>query len=306
METISARYEQAICFATVAEAGSFTRAAALLERSKAHVSKQVGALEEALGVQLLLRTTRRLALTEAGRTYLEYCRQLRETLEEGERAVSAVREEVSGTLRLTAPTSFGDAFLLELLLDFQSRYPRLKIALDLSIHRRDLVEEGFDFAIRTARTLDDHLVARAIGVIRDLPTASPEFLARQPAIRTPSDLAGVPCLLNTHFRDDAEWVFQKDGLTSTVRVDGRFAANHFGLLLRAAIRGAGIVRLPRFLVAPALAAGQLVQVLPDYQFAPSAAYLVYPHRRHMPHRNRVFRDFVIAWFADPARAALLS
>ncbi|KFN42525.1 LysR family transcriptional regulator [Arenimonas oryziterrae] len=306
METIQARYEQAICFATVAESGSFTRAASALERSKAHVSKQVSALETALGVQLLMRTTRRLVLTEAGRTYLEYCRQLRDTLLEGEQAVSAVREEVSGTLRMTAPTSFGDAFLLEMLLDFQTRHPKLRIALDLSIVRRDLVGDGYDFAIRTPRNLEDHLIAKALGLVRDVLVASPDFLARQATLATPADLAGVPCLLNTHFRDDADWLLQRDGQSHAVRVDGAFAANHFGMLRSAAIAGVGIARLPRYIVAAALADGRLVPVLPAYEIAPSPVYLVYPQRRHMPYRNRVFRDFVVAWFADPARAALLS
>lgn len=306
METIQARYEQAICFATVVETGSFTRAAATLERSKAHVSKQVSSLERALGVQLLMRTTRRLVLTEAGQTYLDYCRQVRDALLEGEQAVSAVREDVSGTLKMTAPTAFGDAFLVDLLLDFQSRHPRLKIALDLSVVRRDLVGDGYDFAIRTPRNLEDHLVAKPLGLVRDVLVASPDFIARHPHVLTPSDLATVPCLLNAHFRDDAEWLFEKDGQGIAVRVDGRFAVNHFGMLRAAAIAGAGATRLPRYVVAAALAEGRLVELMPGYAIAPAPVYLVYPQRRHMPYRNRVFRDFVIDWFAEPRRAALLS
>ena len=303
---MSARYDQAICFAAVAELGSFTRAATQLERSKAHVSKQVSALEEALGVQLLLRTTRRLVLTEAGRTYLDYCKQLRETLLEGERAVSEIRRDVTGTLRLTAPTALGDAFLLDLLLAFQHQHPKVKVELDLSIHRRDLVGEGYDFAIRTTRTLDDQLVVRALGTVRDIPVASPALLAAHPTVRHPDDLRALPCMTNTHFRDDPEWVFRRGDETTAVRVGGAFAVNHFGMLLRAAIRGAGVVRLPHYLVASAIVSGQLVHLLPDFELPPSAAYLVYPQRRHMPFRNRVFRDFVVNWFTVPERAALLS
>jgi len=242
---MQARYEQAICFATVAETGSFTRAAGVLDRSKAHVSKQVSSLERALGVQLLMRTTRRLVLTEAGQTYLEYCRQVRDALAEGEQAVSAVREDVAGTLRLTAPTAFGDAFLVDLLMDFQSRHPQLHIVLHLSVIPRDLGGDGYDFAIRTPRNLEDHLVAKALGIVRDVLVASPGFAARFPGLAVPADLAAVPCLLNANFRDDGEWVFEKDGQGVTVRVESRFAVNHFGMLRAAAIAGSGATRPPR-------------------------------------------------------------
>ncbi len=305
METIGARYEQAACFVAVAEHGSFTRAANALACSKAHVSKQVSALEHALGAQLLMRTTRRLTLTDAGETYFEYCRHMRDALDEGERAVSAVREDVSGLLRITAPTGFGSAFLLDLLLEFHQRYPKIELAIDLSIHRRDLIADRFDFAIRTTRVLDDHLVARSLGVIGDLPVANPAFLAAHPRIRTPADLARVPCLLNTHFRDDAEWVFQRGERTYAVRVSSPLGVNHYDMLRAAALRGAGVVRLPLYIVADALADGSLVRVLPEYEIAPMPVYIVYPQRRHMPYRSRVFRDFVMAWFADPARAAVL-
>lgn len=305
MKTIAARYEQALCFAAVAEAASFTRAAEALGRSKAHVSKRVSDLEQALGVQLLLRTTRRLALTEAGQTYLEYCRQLRETLVEGERAVSAARAEVGGTLRLTAPTSFGDIFLAELLLAFQAAHPALRIELDVSIQRRDLIGEQYDFAFRTTRVLEERLVARAIGSSHDAVVAAPKYLAAHPPLRAPADLAGLDCLLNTHFRDDPEWLFSREGRIETVRVSGRFAVNSYGLIRVAALLGGGVARLPRFMIDPDLLSGRLVEVLGDYRLTPTPIYLVYPQRRHMPHRNRVFRDFVVEWFAQPERAALL-
>ena len=306
METIPARFDQAICFAMVAERGSFTQAAVALDRSKAHVSKQVSALEKALGVQLLMRTTRRLVLTDAGLTYLEYCRQLRDNLLEGERAVSAVREEAVGTLRLTAPTAFGDAFLLDLLMEFQARHPAVRIELDLSVVRRDLVGDGIDFAIRTPRTIEGHLVATALGAVRDVMVASPSFLARHASLDSPADLLRVPCLTNANFRDDDEWLLHCDGASIAVHVAGLFSANHFGILRSAAIAGVGIARLPRYVIAGALADGRLCRVLPNHEFTPTPVYLVYPHRRHLPYRNRVFRDFVVGWFADPARAALLS
>lgn len=305
METIEGRFEQALCFAEVAEAGSFTAAANRLGRSKAHLSKQVAQLEQALGVQLLFRTTRKLTLTDSGRLYLDYARQLRETLLESERAVSAIREEAAGTLRLTAPTSFGDAFLLDLLIAFRAAHPQVQVEIDLCTQRRDLIADGFDFALRAARTLEDPLVARALGVIRDLPVASPSLLAAHGTPSTPADLAAIPAIRNTHFRDDPEWVFLREGEAHTVRVAGDVGVNHYGLIRSAAIKGAGMARLPHYLVADALADGRLVRLLPGYDFAPTPVYLVYPQRRHQPYRNRVFADFVTAWFADPAKAAVL-
>jgi DNA-binding transcriptional LysR family regulator len=305
MKTIEGRFEQALSFAEVAEAGSFTAAAERLGRSKAHLSKQVAQLEQALGVQLLFRTTRKLTLTDTGRLYLDYCRQLRETLLESERAVSATREEAAGTLRVTAPTSFGDAFLLDLLIDFRAAQPQLQVEVDLCTQRRDLIADGYDFAIRATRTLEDHLVARALGVIRDLPVASPTLIARHAMPQLPADLAALPAILNSHFRDDPEWVLLRGGDAQAVRVGGNFSVNHFGMIRSAAIKGLGIARLPHYLVADALADGRLVRLLPDWEFAPTPVYLVHPQRRHQPYRNRVFAEFVRDWLADPGKSAVL-
>ena len=295
------RYEQAACFAAVAESGSFTKAAASLGCSKAHLSKQVGALESSLGAQLLLRTTRRIALTEAGRTYLSYCRKLRDALADAERAVADTHSSLAGTLYVTVPPSLGEAFLLDAILEFQSRYPRVAVALDLSVAHRDLVGQGLDFAIRSSRTLDRGLVARPLARVADVLVAAPELLARHPAIRAPSDLARVPCLSNPLLKDAEVWRFDDD----TVRIDARLTINHFGALLRAALRGAGVARLPRYLVSAALADGRLQRVLPEHRDPSTPIYLVYPQRR-LPQRNRAFRDFILAWFADPARADWLA
>ncbi len=306
METIEPRLTQSLTFVAVADAGSFTRAAERLGCSKAHASKQVATLEKALGVQLLLRTTRRLALTEAGRLYLEHCRPVRDQLLDAERAVSATRQEVAGRLRITAPISFGDAFLGDILVAFQTRHPEVIIALDLSIQRRDLIAEGYDFAFRTARALEDHLVAKALGVVRDIPVASPVLLSLYPPVHGVTDLAALPCITNTHFNDDAEWVLLRDGQAETVRVAGRLSVNHFGLIRQAVLQGAGMARLPCYLVRPHLDAGTLVRLVPGHAFAPTPVYLVQPQRRHWPAAHRAFRDFVLAWFADPRHSGALT
>jgi DNA-binding transcriptional LysR family regulator len=305
METIHARYEQAACFAALAQAGSFTGAALALGCSKAHVSKQLAALERALGAQLVLRTTRRLSLTEAGQAYLGYCRRLRETLNEGERAVAATHSALGGTVRLTAPPSLGEGLLVDALLEFQARHPRIAVTLDLSVQHRDLLGQELDFAIRTTRRLDPGLVARPLADVADVLVASPELLARHPAAREPADLARVPCLVNPHLRDRGRWLFRKDGALQSVEVGGRLEVNHFGAQLQAALRGAGVARLPEFLVARSLADGRLRRVLPDYPDASTPIYLVYPQRRHLPPRDRAFRDFMLAWFAERSRSRWL-
>jgi len=307
METISSRFDQALGLLTVVESGSFTRAAERLGVSKAHVSKQVQELEAALGVRLLHRTTRRIALTDAGRLYLDYARQARELLGDGERAVSAVRTEVDGLLRITAPTSFGDAFLVDLLADFRAHHPQVRFDVDLSIGQRDLIGEGFDFAFRMARTLDPSLVARGIGVVRELIVASPDFLAchASQGITEPKQLGTLETLRNRSFRDDGQWTLQRGDDSVTVPMQGSLAINHFIGMRRAALRGIGVARLPRYLVVDELRSGRLVELLPEWRLPVTPVALVYPSREHLPQRARVFRDFVVEWFDDPGHSELL-
>jgi DNA-binding transcriptional LysR family regulator len=307
METVSGRFDQALGLLTVVETGSFTRAAERLRVSKAHISKQVRELETALGVRLLHRTTRRIALTDAGRLYLAYARQARELLGDGERAVSAVRTEVDGLLRITAPTSLGDSFLVDLLADFRARHPLVRFDVDLSIAQRDLAGEGFDFAIRMTRTLDPSLVARGIGVMRELIVASPDFLARNAphGLTEPVQLGALEALRHRAFRDEGEWVLQRGEENVTVAVRGSLAINHFIGMRRAALRGLGIARLPRYLVIDELQSGRLVELLPEWRLPVTPVALVYPSREHLPQRARAFRDFVVEWFEDPAHGDLL-
>lgn len=304
---MTGRFDQALSFATVAELGSFTRAAERLGVSKAHVSKQVSDLESALGLRLLQRTTRRLSLTDAGRLYLGYATRMRDLLLDGERAVSAARSEVDGLIRLTAPTSFGDAFLIDLLADFRALHPAIVFDVDLAIVRRDLIGDGYDFAFRATRTLDPSLVARGIGVMRELVVASPAFLRRHDALTLtePAQLSRLEALRNGHFRDEGEWVLERDGHSLTVPIRGTLAINHFVAMRRAALAGLGIARLPRYLLIDDLQQGRLVELLPEWQLPATPVSLVYPSREHLPQRARAFRDFVIAWFERPERAGLL-
>ena len=307
METFAGRFDQALGFLAVAETGSFTRAAERLGLSKAQVSKQVSALEAALGVRLLHRTTRRVAPTDAGRLYLEFARQAREILGDGERAVSAVRTEVDGLLRITAPTSFGDGFLVDLLAEFRALHPHVRFDVDLSIGQRDLIGDGYDFAIRMTRTLDPSLVARSLGLMRERIIASPAFLVRHApeGIREPGQLSRLEALRNNHFRDEGQWLLQRGDERARVQVQGTLAINSFIAMRRAALHGLGMAKLPRYLVDDELRNGRLVELLPDWQLPGTPVSLVYPSREHLPQRARVFRDFVVAWFERPGVSELL-
>jgi DNA-binding transcriptional LysR family regulator len=300
MKTLIGRSDQALVFAAVAEEGSFTRAAARLGCSKAHISTQLSALEAALGVQLLHRTTRRLSLTDAGRLYLGYAQQLRGMLDDAERAVSATRSEVAGRLRITGPTSFGEMVLPELILAFRRAWPAVEVDIDLSVQRRDLTADGFDVAFRSTRALEDHLVARPLGVLRELALGSPELLRGQ-AIESPADLARVPCIVNSHFGDDEHWLFVRDGESSTVSVRAALRVNAYAAVRRFALLGAGAVRLPRYLVEDDLATGRLLPLCPAWELPATPLYVLYPGHRHLPLRTRVFVDFVVGWFDDAAR-----
>lgn len=298
METNNHRFPQALALLTVVETGSFTRAAERLGVSKAQVSKQVSALEAGLGVKLLHRTTRRVGLTEAGHLYLDYARQARDALDDADRAVSAVRTEVDGLIRLTAPTSLGDGFLMDLLADFRAVYPAVRFDVDLSIAARDLIGGGFDFAIRMARTIDPSLVARPLGLMRETIVASPAYLATHApdGVREPAQLSALQALRNNHFNDEGQWLLQRGTESITVPIQGSLAINHFIGLRRAAMLGQGIARLPRYLVRDELARNGLVEVLPGWQLPAMPVALVYPSREHLPERARVFRDFVLGWF----------
>lgn len=301
---MAARFEQARVFAEVAERGSFTRAAERLGCSKAHASATVSALEAALGVQLLHRTTRRIDLTSAGRAYLDYCRQLRDTLIEAEHAVSAVNRDVAGTLRLTMPSSFGEVFFADLARDFLREHPKVRLDADVSVVRRDLAGGGFDCAVRATRAVDAHLVARPLGVLREVAVATPRLLAAHAVPQRPEDLAALPTLVNSNFADDAHWVFSRGGGDSVgVSPSGPAAVNAFSAVKRAALADLGLARLPLFLVHEELARGDLVRLLPEWELVPTPLWLVYPQQRQRPLRARVFIEFLLRWIAAPPRTA---
>jgi DNA-binding transcriptional LysR family regulator len=299
-------------FARVIDAGSFTAAAAQLGMSKSAVSKAISALEDRLGARLLNRTTRRLALTEVGRAFYERCARIVAEAEEAELAVTHLQLTPRGTLRVNAPMSFGALHLGPALAVFLARYPELKVDLELSDRFVDLLEEGYDVAVRIAAALpDSSLIARRITVDDAVICASPAYWQRHGRPRVPADLERHACVTYAYNPNPREWPFvAADGRPISVRVDGPLHTNNGDATLHVALAGLAVVRLPRFICGPELAPGRLEAVLADAMPPPNGIFAIYPHNRHLSAKVRAFVDFLIErfgpgcdWEQPPARAA---
>jgi DNA-binding transcriptional LysR family regulator len=281
----------------VADAGNFSAAARRWGRSKAVVSKYVSSLEQRLGVQLLRRTTRSLGLTGAGRAYVERCRALLAELDELEANLDADRAALRGPLRVTAPPGFAGAHLLLMTRDFLDAHPQVTIELDLTHRMVDLVEEGFDLAIRVTDPPDSSLIARRLGPAPIVAVASPGYLAARGTPATPEDLRDHDCLVDTNFRDQQRWRFEVGGRPRTIAVSGPVRANSPAAIREFAAAGCGIALCPRFAVAAALESGALVEVLAGAVAIEWSILAVYPRRRYQSARVRAYVDHLAAALA---------
>ncbi|MBV6792736.1 LysR family transcriptional regulator [Xanthomonas euvesicatoria] len=286
-------------FAAVAERSGFSAAAGALDRSTASVTRQIAALEQRLGTRLLNRTTRRVSLTSAGSAYYQRCLQLLADLDDLEATIGAQALEPAGVLRVNAPVSYGIERLGALLPGFRARYPQVELDLSLSDRLVDMVEEGFDVAIRITRQPAPMLIARQLGKVRILACASPAYLARAGTPRHPSDLAGHECLLYHYSPSGDEVRFQGPEGDIDVRLRGGLRANNGHVLNAAALAGQGIVMQPDFLAEPHLAAGRLVRILPDYALDEIGIFAVYTSRSHLAPKVRSFIDYLIECMAEP-------
>jgi DNA-binding transcriptional LysR family regulator len=290
------RLDEIRAFAAVAEARSFTQGARKLDVSGAQVSKLVARLENRLGARLLNRTTRDVSLTDTGQAYLERARDLLESFDALE---TSVRDQSgpSGNLKISAPVSFGKNQLTPALLDFASGC--LAVSLDVAFSDRivNLVEEGFDVAVRIGRLTDSSLVARRLAAVRLVTCASPKYLAAAGTPRTLEELAGHEAILDTNARDATVWRFGPHGDTQEVRVHGRLRFNGAESCVAAAVSGFGIVRTPAFAAAEDLRAGRLVPLLCNYGSELIHVHAVYPHARHLAAKVRAFVDFLAKRYA---------
>ena len=284
-------------FAKVAESGSFSSAARLLGRSKAVVSKQVAMLEGALSVQLLVRTTRQVRLTEVGRSYFERCVLVLAELDDLESNVQQSQSSPRGVLRVAGPQTFAELHLSAAIREFLLRYPELKVELVLTDQLVDLVDHAFDVAIRVGQLEDSSLLARRLASSSMVTCASPAYLARRGVPRTPEQLSSHDLVIDANLRQPGTWRFRRGTRTVNVRVSGRLQVNSAVMVRHFLVSGAGIGLCPEFVVRDDLEAGRLVPLLAEFSGYDLGIYAVYPHTRHVPSRVRVFVDFLADYLA---------
>jgi DNA-binding transcriptional LysR family regulator len=290
------RLDEIAAFVAVADARSFTQGARKLDVSSAQVSKLVARLENRLKARLLNRTTRDVSLTDVGRAYLERARELLEGFETLE---GSVRDQSgpSGLLKISAPMSFGANQLTPALLDFAAKCTSVSLDVVFSDRMVNLVEEGFDVAVRIGHLSDSSLVARRLAAVRLVTCASPEYLAR---VGTPTDLADlsrVEAILDTNARDPTVWRFLQNGEPHDVRVHGRLRFAGADACVAAARAGFGVTRSPAFSAAADLRAGRLVPLFCHYEPEMIHLHAVYPHARHLAAKVRGFVDFLAERYA---------
>ena len=292
------RFHAISAFAKVVEAGSFVRASERLGVSVSAVSRLVAELEAHLDSRLLNRTTRRLSLTESGRVFYERCVQLLADLEEAEQSAGAGTIKPRGTLRLSCGTTFGARHLAPAIAEFIVRYPEMRFDVEFSDRATDLVDEGFDAAVRIGAIGSQNLVGRKIGETRLACCASPAYLAKHGEPEAPEDLASHACLTYEYSSLKNVWPFRdREGRDRSVKVAGPVHANYGRFLTALAVADAAIVLEPDFQVGPDVRAGRLVAILRKFEPPPGNIYVVYPSRRNLSAKVRAFTDFMSAWFA---------
>jgi DNA-binding transcriptional LysR family regulator len=279
-------------FVRVAELGSFSAVARQMEVARSVVTRQVAALEAQLGVKLIVRSTRSLALTSAGEAYLARCREILDLVDAAEDGLAEEGAIARGHLRISVPLSFGLRHLVPLMLDFERTYPEISLDLDFTDRPVNLIEEAIDLAIRITGNLDPHNVARRIGSSRLMVLASPDYLKRHGEPSHPLDLADHECLMYLPSQGGG-WTFMIDGRPTVFPVRGRLRANNGDGLVEAAARGLGITCQPSFIAASAIEAGRLRVILDDYPMPELGIYAVFPSNRFIPHRVRLLVDYLI-------------
>jgi DNA-binding transcriptional LysR family regulator len=285
-------------FAKVVEAKSFSEAARHLGLSKSAVSKQVSRLEERLGARLLNRTTRRLHLTEVGAQFYERCARVVAEAEEAELLVTRHHEAPRGTLRINAPMDFGKLYLAPALPELLDQFPDLRVDLVLDDKMVDLIDEGFDAAIRIADMPDSSLIARKLTACTHYVCASPAYFERHGVPQVPNDLKDHNCLVYSYQMGGPDWLFKGPDGDHHIPVSGSLRVNNGEVVRAGLLAGLGIGYVPAFLVSEDVKSGALVTVLDGYIRADTAVYAVYPHSRYLSAKVRAFVDFMVERLAN--------
>ncbi|MFO7602979.1 MAG: LysR family transcriptional regulator [Gammaproteobacteria bacterium] len=293
------KYQEMRTFAAVVDAGSFVGAADALGMSKPAVSRHIAELEARLGVRLLHRTTRRLSLTDEGEVFYARCQELLGGIDEAEAEITSRSSEASGVLRINAPVSFGILHLAELWSEFAARHPRVKLDITLADRVVDLIEEGYDLAIRIATLPSSTLVSRRLAGTRMVLCAAPAYLQGAGTPAHPSELAQHKVLAYSYWSSNDVWHF--DGPEGEVAVKTRpvLVTNNGDTCRAAALQGHGIILQPSFIVGNDLVSGALVEILPAYRSLELGIYAVYPTRQHVAPKVRLMINFLREAFHAP-------
>ncbi|MCQ9617463.1 LysR family transcriptional regulator [Paenalcaligenes niemegkensis] len=279
-------------FVRVAEQGSFSAAAREKGIARSIVTRHIAQLEEALGIKLMTRSTRRLTLTSAGSAYLEKCKEIIDLVESAETELAEEHQTLRGAVRMSLPLSYGVRCLAPFLLEFAEQHPEVRLRMNYNDQRVDLIEEGMDLAVRITQRFADSDIVRRIGAVQIVVTASPEYLARHGEPRHPVDLLNHDCLSYTASGNYDVWQFLVDGKPAEFPVRAHLHSNNGVVLNQAAVRGMGISYQPDFIVAESLAAGQIKAILTEFPPPELGVYVVLPSNRQIPFRVRVLIDFL--------------
>jgi DNA-binding transcriptional LysR family regulator len=276
-------------FVAVVEQGGFTAAARQLNVSTSFVSRQVTRLEDQLDVRLLQRTTRKVHLTEMGQVYYERSREILDQLESLESEMADLQEKPKGLVRITAAGEYAERFIAPAVAEFVAKYPEVSVDLEVSMQVVDIVEEGFDIAIRMSPLTDSSLIARKVEQRRIMVCASPSYLNEHGRPKTPEELRTHNCLTFP----DMPWRFKYPDRVQEIKVRGTWKSNNGRVLVAAARQGIGVVRFSEYYLEALVSSGELEIVLQDYEVDDAATWIIYPNRRHLPTRVRYLVEFLL-------------
>jgi DNA-binding transcriptional LysR family regulator len=275
-------------FVYVAENESFTLASKKMAISTAQVSRQISALEKRLNIKLFYRTTRKVSLTEEGRVFYQHCRSVLDGLDAAERAITNLQSKPQGKIKLTAPVAYGEKQILPLVNNFIKQYSDVEVSAYLSNHQIDIVEEGYDLAIRLGKLSDSTMMAKKLGKRTNYLCASPQYLEKQGVPHSISELSQHSCLLGTL----DYWHFRESDREKSIRVTGRLRYNNGYSLMDAALKGLGIVQLPDYYVQQRIESGELVSLLDNYRAPDEGIWAIYPQNRHLSPKIRLLVDYL--------------
>lgn len=291
------KFQEITTFTAVVDAGSFVKAADRLNMSKAAVSRHLVDLETRLGIRLLHRTTRKLSLTEEGELFYQRCKEILEAIESAENEITSHTDDVSGHIRINAPFSFGIRKLAPLWGIFHQKYPKVTLDVVLSDRLVDVVDEGYDVAIRIAALSSSTMVSKKLTDTRIVLCASPEYLKKHGTPTKPADLVNHQVINYSYWAGKEEWSFDGPKGKESVHIKPFMQTNNGDTCLVAAIAHQGIVLQPSFIVGDAIRAGDLVEIMPKYKSIELGIYAIFPTRKHIAPKVRVLIDFLVEYFS---------